>query len=129
MFEAFGGCFAAFLPELRRGFPLTNVYDHLIFPSPPEEASQWEIDHGSKKIQLPRPVARLRVWNAGGNDYQFEDCISAHMTGAPSVEDRDAYWVEFLNELRANLNPKYGPDFVDDCITLAPEVIKEKYGF
>lgn len=34
MQSAFGGCAAAFLPELRRGYALCNVYDHMIFTSP-----------------------------------------------------------------------------------------------
>ena len=34
MLNCFGGCAAAFLPELRRGFALCNVYDHMIFTSP-----------------------------------------------------------------------------------------------
>ncbi len=124
MQNAFEGCAAAFLPEIKRGHALCNIYDAAIFYSKTEEQEQWQTMHHGKVISIPRPVYALRVWNplAGG----FEE-ISASMPGAPTADERESHWVSFLDELREHLHPKYGPTFIDDCIHLDKEEVKRKY--
>lgn len=125
MLEAFGGCAAAFLSEIKRGYALSNVYDHMIFPSDPSEKGDWETEHNGKVVHIPRPVAALRLWDSSSQSYVD---ISPAMAGAPALEEREAHWQQFLEELRSTLNTKYGPDFVDDCIILSKEELKSKYG-
>jgi hypothetical protein len=50
MFNAFGGCAAAFLPELKRGYALTNIYDSMIFPMNDKDKEAWEIMHNGMFI-------------------------------------------------------------------------------
>lgn len=123
MLDGFG-CLAAFLREVQRGYALSNIYDTMIFCSPPMEQANWEEEHNGKKVSIPRPVTALRVWNSATQSY---DEISAHMPGAPTPEEREAYWLSFLDELRAALNPRCGEDFIDDCLRLPPADVKAKY--
>jgi hypothetical protein len=124
MFEAFHGCAKAFLPELKRQKVMTNVYDTSVFPMSPIERSQWEVDHNGKMISIPRPVKALRIFNSSTQAY---DDINPMMDGAPTEAEQGSYWVSFLDELRAHLGPKYGEEFVDDCLRLTPQEIKDKY--
>ena len=105
---------------------MSNVFDHMIFSSPAEERAQWETSHKGKLVPIPRAVGALRVWRASAGQYEL---IDPHMPGAPILADREAYWQNFLGELRSELNPKYGDEFIDDCIRLDKEEIKTKYGF
>ena len=87
----------AFLPEIKRGYALTHVYDAAMFPfTDPAEEADWTVEHNGKIVRLPRPIAELRVWNAAAKDYE---AISPRMEGAPSDEDKDSYWQSFLQEL------------------------------
>ena len=49
------------------------------------------------------------------------------MSGAPKPEERESHWEALLNELRGSLNPKYGDEFIDDCILLNEDEVKKKY--
>jgi hypothetical protein len=51
------------------------------------------------------------------------------MKGTPDPSETKSYWESFLNELRASLNSKYGEDFIDDCLNMDNELVKQKYGF
>lgn len=124
METAFGGCAAAFLPEIKRGFALNHVYDHMIFPVDIEERAEYEAEHRGKIVSIPRPVKMLRIWNSATGTY---DEISPHMPGSPTEENKHEFWGGFLNTLREKLNPTYGDGFVDDCINLDPEEVKAKY--
>lgn len=129
MLNAFGGCAAAFLPDIKRGYAMSNVYDHMIFCSPAAEKADWETTHNGKIVSIPRPVHALRVWNSETHEYVELD---PHMPGAPNNKDpteRSEYWTQFLDELRSTLNPKYGEDFINDCLSLDPAEVKQKYGF
>ena len=98
LLNAFGGCAKAFLPEIKRGYALTNVYDHSMFPYlDPSEEADWQVEHNGKLVKLPRPVAELRVWDASTGSYS---AVSARMAGAPSAEEKDTYWQALLGELR-----------------------------
>ena len=124
MLYAFEGCAAAFLPEIRRGHAMTNIYDSAIFYSNMEEQELWQTMHHGKIINIPRPVRALRVWNPSSQRF---DEISPLMPGAPSVSELEVHWGVFLDELRDHLHPKYGPTFIDDCIHLDKEEVKKKY--
>lgn len=122
--KAFDGCAKAFLPEVKRGYAMTNVYDHMIFPYDPSEAPNWEVDHNGKIVKLPRPVHGLRVWDSNSGSYKE---ISPIMAGAPSAAEMPSAWSSLLDELRESLNPKYGDNFVDDCLQLKEDDVKAKY--
>ena len=124
MLNVFGGCAAAFLPELRRGFALNNLFDHNVFPSPPEERADWEIDNNGKIVIRPRPVRGLRIWNSQTKQYDDVDPV---MAGAPRPEETEVFWASFLDKLREELNPKYGENFIDDCLTKDLGDVKAKY--
>lgn len=125
MLQGFGGCAKAFLPEIKRGYALTHVYDAAMFPfTNPAEEAEWTVEHNGKIVRLPRPIAELRVWNTTAKDYEP---ISPRMAGAPSDEEKHSYWQSFLEELRTALNPRYGDGFVDDCVLLDTEEVKKKY--
>jgi hypothetical protein len=129
MMNAFGGCAAAFLPELRRGYALSNLYDHMIFSSSDAEKSQWETEHNGRMVPIPRPVAALRVWDSVVHEYKS---VSPQMPGAPDNSnpvEREQYWIALLEELKSHLNPKYGPDFIQDCLSMNVPDVKAKYGF
>lgn len=98
MLQGFGGCAKAFLPEIKRGYALTHVYDAAMFPfTNPAEEAEWTVEHNGKIVRLPRPIAELRVWNTTAKDYEP---ISPRMAGAPSDEEKHSYWQSFLEELR-----------------------------
>lgn len=122
--KAFDGCAKAFLPEIKRGYTMTNVYDHMIFPYDPSEAPNWEVDHNGKTVKLPRPIHGLRIWNPNQCVY---DQISPVMAGAPSPAEMPSAWSSLLVELSESLNPKYGDDFIHDCIHMNEEDVKAKY--
>jgi hypothetical protein len=126
MLTAFGGCAKAFIPELKRGYALTNIYDHMVFSSPLDQKADWEVEHNGKMVPIPRPVAALRIWNANTNSY---DAVSPVMTGSPDPSQKEEYWQSFLVELRDALNPKYGDSFIDDCINMEHSEACLKYGF
>ena len=150
MMTAFDGCAAAFLPEVRRGHALCHMYDAAIFGSPLAEQAQWQTVHPKtgKTINIPRPVRAMRVWGGPADSATIDGtaaavatgsessssssssrwtAISPVLPGAPAPAEQAAHWVGFLDELRAALNPKYGPDFIDDCLTMDKDEVKEKY--
>ena len=101
----------------------------MIFSSPDSEKANWETKHKSKKVSIPRPVGGLRVWDQSSGGYVS---ISPHMPGAPdnsNLAERQQFWDQFIGELRAALNPKYGEDFIDDCLNMDVSEVKLKYGF
>lgn len=155
-FDCVQGCAAAFLPEIKRGYAITNLFDDMIFGSELGDKADWETEHNGKRVAIPRPVAALRVWNSETQVfslwlYEWHKILESWMTaslnfwnvvlscqqdyemispilgGAPAIEDRDSYWQTFLDELRAALNPKYGENFIDDCITLSKDEVKSQY--
>ena len=73
-------------------------------------------------VNIPRPVLALRIWNSLEQKY---DEIPALMDGAPTQSECESYWLSFLDELRFVLEPKYGEGFINDCIYLDIEDIKE----
>lgn len=60
-------------------------------------------DNG-KVIELPHPVAALRIYNAGKGDY---DEIDPLLTGAPSDAEAKAYWDNLIKELKEKNGEEY----------------------
>lgn len=105
-------CEAAFARMIQAG-PLNCIYDKLGFPIPESEQGQWTItdEKSGKLVDIPRPVAALRVWDASADCYT---AVSPLMGGAP--EDAAAlavYWEQTLGELRA----KHGDEYIDKLLT------------
>ena len=88
-------CEAAFKRLLNIGL-ITNMFDHIAFPSPEHEEKEWNVkdDHG-RKVVIPRPVQALRVWNVERRAY---DAVRAHLDGAPEEEQAEAVWAAMLRE-------------------------------
>merc|ERR1712187_613152 len=97
-------CEAQFRRMLQIGM-LTQLFDPHVFPTPERFQSMYQVtdEKTGKLIQLPHPVAALRVWNVA--DQAYED-IDPHLTGAPPMEQKDQWWNEFL----ASLSAQHGED-------------------
>ena len=113
------------------------------------EAPDWEVDHNGKIVKIPRPVHGLRVWNAqkasydeispvmAGEQYKLsfqcmylQYCFNAYINvniGAPSPTEMSTAWAALLEELGNSLNPKYGEDFIHDCVHMNEDDVKAKY--
>ncbi len=127
MRRAFDNCIAAFYPEINRGYALTNLYDSTTFPfysKDVEENARYSVEFHGKTIRVPRPLHALRIWDATDSSYKPFSCV---MDGAPSPEDMPAFWQDFLNQLRTELGTQFGPDFIDDCLSMPLAELKEKY--
>merc|ERR1712232_563836 len=89
---------------------ITNMFDHVAFPSPDSEKSDWIVqgDNG-KDVLIPRPVHALRVWDVKKRDYKQ---VQAHLDGAPSADEAEAYWAGMIKKFRQERGEKY----IDDLI-------------
>lgn len=77
---------------------IINIHDHVAFPSPEEERSDWiEYNERGHEIVIPRPVKALRVWNVKERCY---NAVDAHLDGAPTEDEAHEYWQEMLNGFR-----------------------------
>ena len=54
-------------------------------------------EKSGKKVQIPRPLHALRIWNATTKSY---DEVSTLLDGAPSDEEKDKYWTEMILGVR-----------------------------
>ena len=73
------------------------MYDPVYLPSPPDEAADWQVeDKPGTKVDVPRPVYELRVWDADTSGYIP---LAPRMDGAPKAGE-DHYWKGLLAELR-----------------------------
>lgn len=104
------GCKRTFKSMLKHGL-VTNIYDHISFPSPTEEAKDWEvIDENTGKPQaIPRPVLEIRVWDPEKKTYES---LPARMEGAPSEAEEKEFWSNTLKELKE----LHGADIVEELI-------------
>ncbi len=55
-------------------------------------------------IELPHPVAALRIYNAGKGDY---DEIDPLLTGAPDDASAKKYWDDLIAELKEKNGEEY----------------------
>jgi len=98
-------CEAQFRRMLQIGI-VNRLYDPHVFPTPEAMKADYNVtdEKTGKNIQLPHPVAALRVWNAANQKY---DSIDPQLQGAPSEADKDAYWANLIQELKQKLGDEY----------------------
>ena len=102
-------CEAAFKRLLNIGL-ITNMFDHVAFPSPENEKKDWIVqDEHGKDVVIPRPVKGLRVWNVNNRKYKQ---VQAHLDGAPQSEEAQKYWNEMLDKFRE----QRGKDYIDNLL-------------
>ena len=106
-------CQAAFVRMLKVG-PINRIYDKLAFPIPETEQDDWVItdEKSGKKVDIPRPVVNLRIWNSTSNEYTS---ISPALEGAPSDADIDEFWKTTLVELRQLHGDEYITSLLSEC--------------
>eukprot|EP00484_Ammonia_sp_Unknown_P019196 CAMPEP_0197034318 /NCGR_PEP_ID=MMETSP1384-20130603/12470_1 /TAXON_ID=29189 /ORGANISM="Ammonia sp." /LENGTH=258 /DNA_ID=CAMNT_0042464233 /DNA_START=56 /DNA_END=832 /DNA_ORIENTATION=+ len=102
-------CEAAFKRLLGIGL-ITNMYDHVAFPSPEEEKKDWIVqdDHG-KDVVIPRPVKALRCWDVKNRCYKP---VQAHLDGAPQPDEADKYWKDMV----AKFKEERGDEYIDKLL-------------
>jgi len=103
-------CEAQFRRMLQIGI-VNRLFDNNIFPTPDAQKSLYQVtdDKSGKLIELPHPVAGLRVWNAANQSY---DSLDPQLTGAPTEGDKDASWAQLIQELKVKLGEEYVSQFL-----------------
>lgn len=110
-------CEAQFRRMLQIGL-VNRLYDPHVFPTPEEFKGTYQVtdDRNGKLIQLPHPVAELRVWDASAQAYEKIDSL---LTGAPADAEKESFWQTFLGEVKTTLLQKnfYGEDEINGLIS------------
>ncbi len=102
-------CEAAFKRLLNVGI-ITNMFDHVAFPSPEHEEKEWIVkDEHDRDVVIPRPVQALRVWNVKKRAYE---AVRAHLDGAPKAEEAAAYWEAMV----AKFKEERGEEYIDGLL-------------
>jgi len=102
-------CEAAFKRLLNIGL-ITNMFDHVAFPSPEEEQKDWVVqDEHGKDVVIPRPVKALRVWSVKDRCYS---AVAAHLDGAPAADEAPKYW----NDMLSKFKNERGEDYINDLL-------------
>jgi hypothetical protein len=103
-------CEAQFRRMLQIGI-VARLYDSHVFPTPESQKSLYQVtdEKTGKLIELPHPVAGLRVWDASKSSYQSLD---PQLTGAPSEAEKSTYWTNLIQELKVKLGDEYVSSFV-----------------
>jgi len=103
-------CEAAFKRLLNIGL-ITNMFDHVAFPSPEHEEKEWIVkDEHDRDVVIPRPVKALRIWNVKNRGY---DTVRAHLDGAPKEEEAEAYWEEMVRKFKE----ERGEEYIDSLLS------------
>jgi len=103
-------CEAQFRRMLQIGI-VSRLYDAHVFPTPEALKPQYNVsdEKTGKNIQLPHPVAALRVWNAADQKY---DSIDPQLQGAPPEAGKAEYWATLIQELKQKLGDEYVTQYV-----------------
>lgn len=98
-------CEAQFRRMLQLGI-VTALYDPQLFPTPDALKAQYQVtdDRTGKLIQLPHPVKEMRVWDPTKQQYAK---IDTHLTGAPSEAEKESWWKDFVQKMRAEHGDEY----------------------
>jgi len=112
-FEAWKGmlaeptCEAQFRRMLQIGC-VAKLYDPHVFPTPEAQKETFQVtdERTGKLIELPHPVKELRIWNAETNSYT---AVDTQLDGAPSEDQKEEWWSNFLKELEA----KHGQEYIE----------------
>lgn len=102
-------CEAQFRRMLQIGI-VARLYDAHVFPTPETQKALYQVtdEKTGKLIELPHPVAGLRVWNASNQCY---DSLDPQLTGAPSEAEKASYWANLIQELKVKLGDEYVSSF------------------
>lgn len=100
-------CEAQFRRMLQLG-AVTRLFDPHVLPTPEALKALYQVtdDKTGKRIDLPHPVAGLRVWNAATRLYE---AISPQLKNAPADAERAQWWADTLEELRK----EHGAEYID----------------
>jgi len=103
-------CEAQFRRMLQIGCVAT-LYDPHVFPTPEAHKESYQVtdERTGKLIVLPHPVKKLRIWDAATNSYR---AIDTQLSGAPSEEQKEQWWSNFLKELEA----KHGQEYIEGLL-------------
>lgn len=102
-------CKAAFKRMWQVG-PVFKVYDKNMFAHSDADREKYEVvdEKTGKTVDIPHPVAALRIWNAEKGSY---DEVESVLDGSPA--DPAAYWAE----LKLELETIYSKEEFDDMIS------------
>jgi len=64
-------------------------------------------------VNIPHPVAALRVWNA--NELKYDE-IDPALDGAPSEADKETWWADFIKSLKE----QRGDEYIEDLLANEP---------
>jgi len=80
--------------------PVTRMFDPIVFPTPEALKSQYQVidDKTGRKIDLPHPVSKLRVWDASQQRYEALETL---LTGAPPDNVKEIWWQDLLKQLQS----------------------------
>jgi hypothetical protein len=94
---------------------VSGVYDENVFPTPEEYRHLFKVkcEKTGRMVNIPHPVAALRIWNAAEAKY---DTLDARLAGAPADADKDAAWGEILKTLKE----ARGADYIDELMSKEP---------
>lgn len=113
-----GECEAQLRRMLQAGV-ITAVYDDVVFPTPEEYRHLFKVkcEKTGRMVNIPHPVAALRVWNASKSGYEE---LSPALEGAPAEEEKEAWWAAMLTSLKEDRGPEYIESLLmgehdDDC--------------
>merc|ERR1711957_82674 len=96
--------------QLRRMLQLgvvNRVYDGIIFPTPePLKSQSYQVidERSGRKIDLPHPVAALRIWNPANDHYEVLDPM---LFGAPLDHEKAGWWAGFVKDLKETRGEGY----------------------
>ena len=97
-------CEAAFKRLLNIGL-ITNMFDHVAFPSPEHEEKERVVkDEHGRDVVIPRPVQALRVWNVKQRGYSL---VIAHLDGAPKEEEAEECWKGMVSKFKEERGEEY----------------------
>lgn len=99
-------CEAQFRRMLQIGM-IAELFDPQVFPTPEVHKSKYEVtdEKTGKRIQLPHPVAAMRIWDVAAQAYRP---IDSRLTGAPSKEEQAEWWASLMEEMKK----KHGAEYI-----------------
>jgi len=105
-----GECEAQLRRMLQAG-AVTSLYDDIVFPTPEEYRHHFRVkcEKTGRIVNIPHPVAALRIWNA--NELKYDE-IDPALEGAPSQADKETWWADFIKCLKEQRGHEYIKDLL-----------------
>merc|ERR1712226_666493 len=103
-------CEAAFRRMLQLGI-VTRMYDPHVFPTPENLKSSYQVvdEKTGKLLDLPHPVAKLRIWSAQKGTYE---AIDTRLDNAPAETEQQKWW----NNLLADFKLRHGEEYISSLL-------------